>query len=112
MNNYQHKDLANGRWNELSFFEQMANIGSEVIRAISWRNKGNKKFSDLSFERALELFDLTISDSKNRKRLKEVTRGREVFVDYLVCDNIYGSDDKFFQNYFHAFNYAARIGHA
>jgi len=109
MNNYQHKDLADGRWASLSFFEQMANIGSEVIRSINWKNKGNKEFSDLSFERALELFDLTISDKKNIKRLKEVTRARELFVDYLAFDNIYQSTDDFLKNYFYPFNYAANL---
>src|SRR3989339_1480546 len=103
MNNYQHKDLANGRWNNLSFFEQMANIGSEVVRSINWKNKGNKEYSNLAFERALELFDLTISDIKNIKRLKEVIRVREVLADYLTGNNIYNFDDKFFQNYFYAF---------
>ena len=29
--NYQHKDLANGRWFELSFPTQMANIGSKLF---------------------------------------------------------------------------------
>lgn len=32
---YQHQDLANGRWFELNFIEQMANVGSEVERAMA-----------------------------------------------------------------------------
>ncbi len=31
--NYQHKKLAEGEWQKLSFLEQMANVGSEVLRA-------------------------------------------------------------------------------
>ena len=31
---YQHKDLAAGRWGQMSLSEQMANIGSEVERAL------------------------------------------------------------------------------
>ena len=31
----QHKELAAGRWKKLSFCEQMANIGSEVERALA-----------------------------------------------------------------------------
>ena len=42
--NPQHKDLAEGRWANLSFFEQMANVGSEVERAISWRKKNNEEY--------------------------------------------------------------------
>ncbi|MFH1412471.1 MAG: hypothetical protein ABIG10_00375 [bacterium] len=104
----QHQELALGRWQKFSLAEQMANIGSEVIRTINWRNKGNKEYADLAFDRALELLDLTIADSKNKKRLKEIVRLREVLADYFVFDNIYKSSDKSWQNYFMAFNYAAR----
>lgn len=31
---YQHQELAAGRWSRLPFLEQMANIGSEVERAL------------------------------------------------------------------------------
>lgn len=106
--NYQHKELAAGRWFELTFFEQMANIGSEVERAIKW-NKKNCEYSRLAYERVLELLDLTISDKNNLSRLKELMRLREILVDYFQFDNIYQSTDKKWQNYFYAFNYAARL---
>ena len=63
--NIQHKGLAAGRWNELTFDEQMANTGSEVGRAIKWRKKGDAEYSRLAYERALELMDLTLADPKN-----------------------------------------------
>jgi len=105
---YQHKNLANGKWKELSFFQQMANIGSEVIRAINWKDK-NSKYSQMAIDRALELLDLTITDKKNHKRgrLKELLRLRELLVDYFYFDNIYRSRDANWNNYFLAFNYAA-----
>jgi len=106
---YQHKQLATSRWNKLSFFAQMANIGSEVERAIKWKEKGNNNYSRLAFERALELMDLTIEDEKNYKRLRELVRLREVLVDYFAYKNIYGSSDTKWRNYFLAFNYAARL---
>lgn len=107
--NYQHKDLAEGRWCSLSFFDQMANIGSEVERAIKWRTKGNLKYSQMAFERALELLDLTIADKKNIRRLRELTRLRESLVDYFAFENMYQSTSKSFQNYFYAFNFAASL---
>lgn len=106
--NYQHQQLAAGRWQKLSFFEQMANVGSEVERTISWKKKDNQKYSDLAFDRGLELLDLTIADMKNKSRLKEIVRLREVLADYFAFDNIYGSTDCLWQNYFLSFNYAAR----
>lgn len=105
----QHKNLAEGRWFELNFFEQMANIGSEVERAIKWKNKNNAEYSRMAFERGIELLDLTIADKRNIKRLKELVRIREVLADYFAFDNIYRSTDKSWRSYFYAFNFAARI---
>ena len=71
---YQHKDLAAGRWSQLSFLEQMANIGSEVERALNWRIKKNTDYSQKAFERALELIDLTLDSDKDYAHLKEIAR--------------------------------------
>lgn len=105
---YQHKNLAAGHWQELSFFEQMANVGSEVERTIKWKNK-NAEFSKMAFERVLELLDLTLSDRKNIKRFREVARAREAIVDHFFGKNDYVSTDESWQKYFFSFNYAARI---
>lgn len=105
----QHQRLAAGRWASLSFVAQMANIGSEVQRTILWNRKGNDLYSQKSFARALELLDLTIADSKNRERLRELTRLREALVDYFFGENQFSSSDQLWQNYFFAFNYAARV---
>jgi len=108
--NVQHKNLAAGKWNSLSFLEQMANVGSEVERTIKWREEKNAQYSQMAFERALELLDFTVADEKNKKRLKELLRLREMLADYFVFENVYRSSDKSFQNYFYAFNFAARKG--
>lgn len=105
---HEHQNLADGNWNKISFFEQMANIGSEVSRTINWKKK-NKDYSNKAFERALELLVLTIDDTKNRSRLKELTRLKEVLADYFVFDNEYKSSDDLWQKYFYSFNYAARL---
>lgn len=89
--------------------EQMANIGSEVERAIIWRGK-NEDYVKKAFVRQLELLDLTIQDPKNRLRLKELARLREVLVDYFAFDNRYRSSDKLWRSYFYPFNFAARKG--
>jgi hypothetical protein len=104
----QHRELAAGRWFELTFMEQMANVGSEVERTILWRGRGNQEYSTKAVERALELLDLTIADARNRRRLRELTRVREALADYFYADNRYGSSDQLWRTYFHAFAYAAR----
>lgn len=106
---YHHQQLAGGRFKELDFFSQMANIGSEVERAIAWQGK-NQQYSRLAGERALELLDLAIQDDKNKARLRELTRLREALIDYFWFDNEFGSSDKLWHDYFLSFNYAARLG--
>ncbi len=106
---FQHLELSQGRWKKLSFFEQMANIGSEVERAINWKNKNNTEYSQLAFERALELMNLTIADKKNHGRLRELTRVQENFIDYFACGNNYSSSEENWKNYFYSFALAAKI---
>ena len=105
---YQHQELAAGRWNELSLMAQLANTGSEVERAIKWKQKANPAYSEQAFFRALELLDLTLQDPKNRTRLREIARTREALVDYFQGENLYHSSDLLWQKYFFAFNVVAR----
>jgi len=105
---YQHKELAAGRWRELPLVAQMANIGSEVERALSWREKGNAEYSRRAFERALELVDLTLACPHRRSRLKEIARLRETLVDYFHGANEFGSTESSWRKYFLHFAYAAR----
>jgi hypothetical protein len=108
MNLIHHKNLCEKKWFLLSLAEQMANIGSEIERTIIWKEKADKNYSRLAFERALELIDLTKLDPKNRERLKELCRMREMLVDWFY-ENQYHSSNSSWQNYFLSFNYFARI---
>ena len=84
---FQHKNLAKGRWQELSLAEQLGNIGSEISRVLRWKGKDKELFENAVL-RALELFDLTLEDSRWRKSLREIARARELF-----CDAIYGAKE-------------------
>ena len=105
----QHQIQAADRWKELNIYEQLANVGSEVFRTISWREKGRSDLSQNALFRVLELLDLTIADHKNQGRLKELCRAREMLVDYLWGDNEYRSSDRLWEKYFLPYNYAARL---
>ena len=87
---FQHKELANGRWQKFSLAEQLANIGSEVSRAIRWQGKDEKLFWG-AVERSMELFYLTIADLRWRNRLKELTRLHEIFCDAVLGGKEYDS---------------------
>lgn len=110
MNAPIHTSLSGGRWFTLSIAEQLANVGSEVERAISWRKRGEQRHFENAFERMLELLDLTIADPRWRKtrRLNELVRLREVLCDALVGDNVYKTPFEDLQKYFLYFGLAAR----
>ena len=111
MLSYQHKNLAAGRWNQLSFVEQMANIGSEVERALNWQAKHKPDYARQAFERSLELIDLTLDNLKGFARLKEIARLREAIVGFFSGENHFKFTDKSLRNYFSNFIFAARKNH-
>jgi len=106
--NIQHKELASGRWSKLSLAEQMANVGSEVSRALNWQKKGRKDLSQRAFNRALELIDMTIVPIKKYSKLKELLRVRESLVDFFCGTNEFSSSETFWRKYFDHFAYLAR----
>jgi hypothetical protein len=105
---FHHRGLAAGRWYDLSFLEQMANVGAEIGRTVAWKEKNRPDYSWRAFERGLELLDLTIGDRKNRSRLRELLRVREALADHFAFDNTYQSSDESWQRYFYPFQFAAR----
>jgi hypothetical protein len=110
MSGIQHRDLAAGRWYELTLCEQLGNVGSEVSRAIRWTSR-NPALAEGAWHRALELLDLTLDDPKlrqSRPRLREVARAREVVVDFFAGSNEYGSSAQSLQKYFDVYALAAR----
>src|SRR5262249_6761263 len=108
-----HRDLAAGRWWELSLYEQLGNIGSEISRAIRWRSQ-NPELARTALYRALELLDFTLDDARLRQspaRLGEIARMREVVVDFFHGPNQYGSTGPSIRRYFDAFAVAGRRRH-
>ena len=108
----RHREAASGRWWQLSLSEQMGNVGSEVSRALKWRDR-NERLAVGALERALELLDLTLADPRHLRsvaRLREIARTREVVVDYLAGSNEFGSTAASLQRVFDAYAIAAQRG--
>jgi hypothetical protein len=106
----QHRELADGRWGQLTLAEQLGNVGSEISRAVRWTPR-NPDVAQGAFHRALELLDLTLADPRLRAfppRLREVARAREVVADFFAGPNEYGSTGPSLQKYFDAFAIAAK----
>ncbi len=104
----QHQSLAAGRWKQMTLLEQMANIGSEVDRALHWKLKNNTSYSEKAAERALELVDLSLECTQEFPRLKELARVRETLVDYFFGTNQYQSSENMWRKYFLCFAVAFR----
>ncbi|MBR0403252.1 hypothetical protein IJI55_01740 [Candidatus Saccharibacteria bacterium] len=99
---YQHTESASGKWAKMPVSLQMGNIGSEVSRALKWQEKGKLPRRDACIDRALELFDLSITCNKGPK-LKEFCRAREEFCDYFFNNNSLHTDPAKMQRYYDQF---------
>ena len=108
----QHTSLENGRWAEMSFPQQMANIGSETSRVLKAHQAGKDSRAEGAFARALELIDLTIkygrTDASPLLRsamLEELCRLRELYCKAFLERNL--SELAAFNRYFDCFAFAA-----
>ena len=93
-------------WHDRDIYSQMGNIGSEIGRAMKWKDVNQLRATNAA-ERALELIDLTLCDKKNRPYLKELARIREVFADSFYGENEYCQTVKSWDDYFLPYALAA-----
>ena len=91
----QHQGLENGRWVEMSFPQQMANIGSETSRIYRALEAGKESRAESAFIRFQELIDLTIkygrTDASPMLRsamLEELCRFRELYCKAFLERNL------------------------
>jgi len=101
-----HRELNDGKWAQMNLMEQLANVGSEVSRASTWKKKKNEIHAQNSFERALELLDLTILNSPRYAATKELCRAREEMCRHFFDSNVHEFEK--LNRYFLPFALAAR----
>jgi len=104
---HRHQGLAAGGWSRLSLAEQLANVGSEVGRMRSSRDR-DERLATAAFDRALELLDLTLADARWRGRRKEIARARELLCDAALGGAEYGATLEELDRYFLEFALLAR----
>ena len=98
-----------GRWGAMTIAEQLANVGSEVERALRAHESRNDTRRDHAITRALELFDLTAADPRWRgPRRREVLRAREQFCGQLFAEPSPAVSAAGLRRYFLAFAVLAR----
>lgn len=91
------------RWHQMTVQEQLANVGSEVHRAIRFKNKNDEKKALNFVNAALDFLVLTQSDPKNRNRIQELGFCKEELIDYFIGENIYQTTDEMLIKYYDAF---------
>jgi hypothetical protein len=97
------------RWSRFGLMEQMANIGSEVDRAIRANSNGQNERAANAMDRALALFDLTAADDRWRgHRRREILRAREEFCRIFFDEEVSRGSADGLRRYFLAFAVAAR----
>lgn len=93
------------RWANMTIFDQMGNISSEVGRSFNARRQGQAENENLAMVRALDLFDATIDNLIANKsiRSKEVLRSKDQYLSALLSpkfdENAGASIEKYFMQY-------------
>lgn len=98
-------------WSELSIFEQMGNIGSEVGRSINAKHAEDKESFEGALLRTLDLFDATVEVLVARQsvRAREVLRAKDQYLQLFFGDTADLRDAPQMENYFMQFALAARL---
>ncbi len=102
----EHLESARASWAKFSLVEQMANIGSEVGRAL--RAKDNQTRYWGAVVRALDLFYLTIEDPRWKGRRREILRVRELFAAAALGSDEFKTSLQDLDRYFDCFIWLAR----
>jgi len=101
------------RWAQLTIFEQMGNIGSEVGRAINAQRRGKTERMNGAIDRAIDLFDATAAvwAQKKSPRTREILRAKEQFLGLFFgdADEVAAIDADGLERYFMQFAAAARM---
>lgn len=91
------------RWNSMTIQEQISNIGSEVLRADRWKQKGNMERMRSYYDVAISFLCLSIRDPKNAAGKNELNLCIDELADYFIGDNKWGTTIETLKKYYNAF---------
>ena len=90
-------------WYNMPVGMQLANVGSEVNRAITWKRKGDAQRSAGFCNKAIEYLEIMKTDEKNRNRIGELNFCIGVLKDYFLGEYIYNTTDEMLKKDYDAF---------
>lgn len=96
------------KWQTLTFYQQIGNIASELSRAILFKDQNSVEHMNFSLWRLLELLGLTIDDQKNKFRLRELCRFKELISDWYCQTHEYEFNPESLKRYSLGFVMLAR----
>ena len=91
------------RWFAMPVSLQISNIGSEVGRAIKYKNRNDQEKAEHFVAKAIQLLELTKQDPKNKGRVGEFEFAIEELIDYFLGNNVYSTTDEMLRKYYDAF---------
>ena len=98
------------RWFEMPVYEQISNIGGEVARAIRYKNRGEMQKACNFCDKAIEFWEKSKRDPKNKHRLGEFNCAIDELEDFFKGDNIYNTSDEILRKYYDAFLWRMEAG--
>ncbi len=86
MNLKYHKTLTEEKWSKFPFFKQILMIANELNRASKWIEKNDFLEVKFCYERSFELLYLTIETLKDKRKLRELLRFKEMMAMFYTKD--------------------------
>ncbi|MCM1295747.1 MAG: hypothetical protein NC311_09420 [Muribaculaceae bacterium] len=90
-------------WFAMPIGVQISNVGSEVHRAIRWKNRGDEQKRNGFCLKAIEFLELMKKDPKNQYRKGELDCCINELQDYLMGENVYNTTEEQLTKYYDAF---------
>lgn len=90
-------------WFAMPIGVQISNVGSEVHRAIRWKNRGDVQKKKSFCMKAIEFLELMKKDPKNQHRKGELDCCIDELQDYLMGENLYHTTEEQLVRYYDAF---------
>lgn len=91
------------RWFEMPVSMQISNVGSEVARAIRYKNKNDDQKAANFCKKAIEFLRAIEKDPKNKNHIGEFDFCIEELEDYFLGNNEYNTTDEMLTRYYDAF---------
>ena len=93
------------KWFSMPLGVQISNVGSEVNRAIRYRNKNDRQKAENFCDKAVEFLEIMKRDPKNTARINEFNAAIDELNDYFKGNNTYQTTDRVLTRYYDAFLY-------